>query len=173
MNTSNGTVECQHELAEIRRKVNAAGVEMFGEQCLRCGCLKGCWVKKASAAKLNRPIPDWDDSILERWQEYVREVYAARAHERAVDVAGGDEEFRRRYEEYMHSPEWAKKRQKVLRRCEYVCEGCGDKPAVQVHHLTYKHFGDEFLWELRGVCLDCHERYHGKEIGHGLGQRTA
>jgi 5-methylcytosine-specific restriction endonuclease McrA len=34
------------------------------------------------------------------------------------------------------------------------------KRATQVHHTTYKHVGNEFLWELRAICDECHDRFH-------------
>jgi 5-methylcytosine-specific restriction endonuclease McrA len=48
----------------------------------------------------------------------------------------------------------------VLQRANGHCEGCGQRKAVQVHHLTYEHVGQEFLWELRAVCSECHDRLH-------------
>ena len=69
-------------------------------------------------------------------------------------------EWRARYDEYMQTPEWARKRDLVLRRAHGICEGCGWRRAVQAHHTTYAHVFDEFLWELRAVCRACHDRYH-------------
>lgn len=66
------------------------------------------------------------------------------------------------YRDYLKSQEWAIKRAKVMRRANYRCEGCGDKPAAEVHHLTYEHVTQEFLFELVALCGDCHERIHIK-----------
>ncbi len=71
------------------------------------------------------------------------------------------------YQIYMRSPSWAELRRKVIKRANGTCEGCGDAPAVQAHHLTYKNAGAEFLWELRAVCRACHERTHGVEKHRG------
>lgn len=48
-----------------------------------------------------------------------------------------------------------------MQRAAHVCEGCRTARATEVHHLTYEHCGDEFLWELVAICRSCHERYHG------------
>jgi 5-methylcytosine-specific restriction endonuclease McrA len=64
------------------------------------------------------------------------------------------------YADYLRSPQWRAIRQKVLRRANGACEGCGDAVATQVHHITYKNVGNEFLWELRAICDDCHDRCH-------------
>lgn len=65
------------------------------------------------------------------------------------------------YHWYLKTDEWDKRRRAVLKRARYTCEGCGrtDKP-LQVHHETYEHVGNEFLWELQAVCDGCHERRH-------------
>lgn len=66
------------------------------------------------------------------------------------------------YKKYLASESWAKKRKLVFERCAYICEGCGIEPAAQVHHGTYDHVGYEFLFELVGICQECHKRYHNK-----------
>lgn len=65
------------------------------------------------------------------------------------------------YADYLKSQEWADRRERVLRRAGYRCEGCQDRPANEVHHLTYDHWGNEFLFELVAMCGECHSRWHG------------
>lgn len=85
----------------------------------------------------------------EQWQqEYERQ----KAEEKAA--------WRAAYESHIKSDKWKSIRQKVIQRAHGICEGCGFRPAAQAHHLTYEHLGEEFLWELRAVCLTCHERIH-------------
>ena len=69
-------------------------------------------------------------------------------------------EWWRKYNAYLLSDAWRTKRALVLERSGYNCEGCGAVRACQVHHLTYAHVGNEFLWELKAVCNACHERLH-------------
>lgn len=64
------------------------------------------------------------------------------------------------YADYLKSRQWADRREKVLRRAQFRCEGCGDQPATEVHHLTYEHVTQEFLFELIALCRGCHERLH-------------
>lgn len=71
-------------------------------------------------------------------------------------------ERRADYLRYMNSPEWYDLKKKVFERANGICEGCAEARPVQVHHLTYEHFGHELLWELAAVCRACHERCHGK-----------
>ncbi len=75
-------------------------------------------------------------------------------------------EWRAKYNAHLRSDKWRGIRTRVLKRSGGFCEGCGIHPAAHVHHLDYKHMGDEFLWELRAVCVACHGRAHpDKEIG--------
>jgi hypothetical protein len=67
------------------------------------------------------------------------------------------------YNQYLKSPAWRERAAMVKRRSGGMCEGCGARAAVQVHHETYAHVGNEFLWELRAICNVCHERIHGEK----------
>ena len=71
-----------------------------------------------------------------------------------------EEARRAAYEEYMNSPQWEALRLRVLTRARGICECCLISPAVQVHHLTYEHFMHEYAWELRAVCMPCHQAIH-------------
>lgn len=68
------------------------------------------------------------------------------------------------YNDYLESPEWHHRRRRVLDRCRGICEGCGTARAVHVHHLTYARAGREMLFDLVGVCADCHETIHDRDI---------
>ena len=57
-------------------------------------------------------------------------------------------------------PSWETLRQKVLDRCHRRCEGCGEEAATVVHHLTYERLWAEMLFDLVGVCEDCHKSIH-------------
>jgi hypothetical protein len=83
------------------------------------------------------------------WIEQIAEQQTAEA-----------EKWRHCYEEYLQSDAWHERRRRVLARARGICEGCRQAPATQVHHLTYKHVCNEFLWELVAICRGCHERYH-------------
>lgn len=71
------------------------------------------------------------------------------------------------YRLYLDSPMWMEKRRKVMGRCRRLCEGCANRRAVEVHHLRYppwpimpgsaEWLRREKLWDLVGVCRECHE----------------
>jgi 5-methylcytosine-specific restriction endonuclease McrA len=61
------------------------------------------------------------------------------------------------YFEYLNSPTWARKRRAALRRAKYKCQYCGVSGVkLEVHHLTYRNFGNEKPQDLRAACEKCH-----------------
>lgn len=67
-----------------------------------------------------------------------------------------------KYQKYLKSEQWQEKRKAVLQRDNYRCTGCGIVRATEVHHLTYAHKYDEFLFELTSLCSECHRKFHNK-----------
>ena len=65
-----------------------------------------------------------------------------------------------RYASYLSTPQWKARAAKVHKRAKGMCEGCGTKKSREVHHLSYAHVGNEFLFELVALCEDCHDRWH-------------
>jgi len=121
------------------------------EQCLSCGDS----IRQSS----KRKHPEW-----ENYPEFDYELRERIKNERwrgiisAPPVEELDEGFD--YREYLQSTEWKNLRKLVFKRCNNVCEGCGTAPTRQVHHLTYARIGNEFLFDLVGVCAPCHRRIH-------------
>ncbi len=77
--------------------------------------------------------------------------------------------------QYDHRPEIPRPvRLAVLRRAGGRCEGCGQRLALELHHLRYTVpataydvgggpiFGKEAPQDLEALCRDCH---HGRHIG--------
>jgi len=76
-----------------------------------------------------------------------------------------NDEWHEKYARHLASPEWQEIRQQVLWRCHGFCEGCNRAGVEHVHHLTYSTYnlvGRELLFELVGLCEDCHSTVHGK-----------
>ena len=63
-------------------------------------------------------------------------------------------------ETYLESPNWKKKRKRVLDRDNNLCV-CGER-ATYVHHKTYQNLGAELLSDLVALCKNCHDGYHGR-----------
>jgi hypothetical protein len=66
---------------------------------------------------------------------------------------------KKNYKNYLLCPEWEKKRRLIIQR-DKICQGCLDAPIHQVHHLTYRNVGNELMFELVGLCRECHSRCH-------------
>jgi 5-methylcytosine-specific restriction endonuclease McrA len=66
--------------------------------------------------------------------------------------------YRERYEKYLKSPEWQKKRSERLKIDNYKCQRCGYSYCLQVHHLNYDTLGHEDVYkDLITLCRPCHE----------------
>ncbi len=80
------------------------------------------------------------------------------------------EERRKLYREYVCSAAWARRRAAEIAKAGNMCTECGMPGQhgipLQVHHLSYKHLGEELPGELVVLCRLCHE------VAHGRGQIT-
>lgn len=69
-------------------------------------------------------------------------------------------EWLEQHARYLASAAWEERRSAVLQRDKYQCqarlERCTQK-ATQVHHLSYRHWRNEPLFDLASVCWVCHE----------------
>lgn len=65
------------------------------------------------------------------------------------------------YHNYLKTTVWRNKRKSVLKRDKRICQHCGAKKRLQVHHITYVNVFYEKLDDLITLCRSCHEREHG------------
>ncbi len=154
---------CEHARTELRCRVVSNGARHYFEQCLLCG-EKGKAVKKADISDIVRDIlPPFDEQLLTtfydaKWADWRERQELIRQNENAA--------WWRWYTAYLDTPEWREKRQLVLRRDGGRCQGCLQRPAFHVHHLTYDRAGDELLIDLVALCPSCHQKAHpNKTIG--------
>lgn len=160
-------LDCSHERREFRQKTNGIGQRCFFWQCTDCGVYQQIARAKLPNSVLPEELPIIDTSNRRKevqelyWQEEER----IRAKFEGLDQVRWEAEQKEAdgyYSEYILSAEWRDKRNMVLERDGYLCQGCLRNKATQVHHLTYEHLGCEFMWELVSVCDECHRRFHGK-----------
>lgn len=150
---------CDHELIEMRLRTYANGTTHCVEQCQRCGKALRQYKKIASEVRRARatgPLLDFDETLRDKF-------YAKANLHRTSQRQEEKEAWWQWYDEYLCSDEWSRKRRLVLQRDDYTCQGCVTRQASRVHHLTYEHVGNEFLWQLVAVCQDCHDRLHEKD----------
>lgn len=70
-------------------------------------------------------------------------------------------EMRRRYEAYINSTKWRRRRDRAIGLAGYCCEACGVTAwdeRLEVHHLTYERLGNERDEDLSVLCHTCHAK---------------
>lgn len=67
------------------------------------------------------------------------------------------------YPEYIRSRQWKQRAAAMIARANFRCQRCGSPRALNVHHLTYAHLGDEWAEDLIVLCNSCHKKEHGIE----------
>lgn len=147
---------CPHPAKGTFRFKVSNGAVQVRECCTSCGAGFGSAMSQKDKAWVES-LPWLPDGTSANYYEE-REAEKRRL---LLDLArrqhAGRGAFTKSYTAYLASPEWAAKRELVMKRCGGVCEGCGVKPATEVHHHHYEHLFDEFLFELAGLCHGCHE----------------
>lgn len=147
---------CVHQNQEIRYKLASNKTKMYCWQCTYCGehlrQNNKLWIPHNSIPNIGLIKPFNDD--IRNTRSELTTALKNKLHEAKND------QFWTEYPEYLTSPEWQAKRLLVLARSNGCCEGCGKKTATQIHHLSYTHKYNEFLFELVAVCLSCHDRLH-------------
>jgi hypothetical protein len=151
---------CESTSHELRAKTAINGAIMVAYQCLHCGHKHGNWIQHATLPMPVSTLPRWDESLADAYYENKHEERAAKDQQLTLLRQQFDAQWWADYNAYLNTPKWQSLRAKVLERDGGWCRGCGDEPATQVHHLTYKHVRAEFLWELQSVCDACHDRIH-------------
>jgi 5-methylcytosine-specific restriction endonuclease McrA len=66
------------------------------------------------------------------------------------------------YQWYLSSAFWRERRVAAFRRAQGICERCKQRPATQVHHLTYIRVFSELPTDLQALCKECHAKIHQK-----------
>lgn len=148
---------CSHPRTELREATLKNGSKQLRHQCVTCGNLQGMAVRRtpehSNVEQVDVNLSAAYDAARKDEFERMRSDHLSRQEKR-------DGSIYRDYRDYINSPEWARIRRLVLNRAHGLCEGCGESKATQVHHLHYRHFKREFLFELVALCSTCHSRLH-------------
>lgn len=145
--------ECEHELVPIKMIISNGTIQ------LRLLC-KNCYYLDPKPKK----ISDYPNVTLTKKLEDLNN-YRSNQELKTDEFLSNIKQtlgisFRSNYEAYINSPEWKTLRLKILERDNFICQICGSA-AEEVHHLTYKHLGHEFYFELISLCEKCHQtEYH-------------
>ena len=152
--------DCEHE-PHLVLFTQSNGATVFQQQCSQC------W-KKMSSFLPHKSLTDVQMREAPRrieWEESWPIIKAIRLEMlsrltpfKPSEDPGAD--WWAEYDAYLQTAEWQTRRRKVLERARGRCEGCGDRSATIVHHLTYKRRGHEMLFDLAAVCEECHRALH-------------
>jgi 5-methylcytosine-specific restriction endonuclease McrA len=146
---------CPHPVLTLRCKKKRDGSPMYMHQCLVCGNGNGTGQIKYLPGMEFRSSP-WDEALAKRfWNERRAKAESKRQEESKI--------WRARYEAHLASAKWKDLRRRVIERAGGLCEGCRLTRGHEVHHKTYVHLGDEFLFELVLLCVSCHDRMHSQK----------
>lgn len=149
--------DCTDSEIKITERTIAGGSTQYVKQCRWCGSAIGSAIKKATVE--GQP-PEFNDRLrnqyLAKQARLMNEIKCAQIDQDKQR----ESQFWNEYSDYLESDKWKKKREKVLRRDENVCQGCDSRMANVVHHLTYENLYDEFLFELVAMCGPCHTKLH-------------
>lgn len=149
-------MDCVHARGQVRRKSIANGRFMFQRQCLDCGAGVGAAI---AADHVEDKSAEWDmdaaAAYARIWDDRDRH-FAAEQENLKIRRSLKQEEWWAKYNDYLRSEEWFRRRRGVLARDNYLCQACLERPAGEVHHLTYDHVFNEPLFDLVSVCKQCH-----------------
>lgn len=154
-------------------KLSETGRIMLYKQCQTCGIkstggtLKHSEVENLKEKISNNQIKKFSQSLEDNGPTYNRyfNEYSRPFHEKQKQKQ--QEEYQRQskekrdiwfkeHNEYLQTPQWKNIRQKVLKRDNYLCQGCLESQATEVHHLSYDNWRNELMFELISVCYNCH-----------------
>lgn len=65
-----------------------------------------------------------------------------------------------RYQDYIASPAWARRRARYFASHRRACACCNDPREIHLHHLSYDNMGAEPDVDLMPLCDGCHEIVH-------------
>jgi 5-methylcytosine-specific restriction endonuclease McrA len=143
-------------------KLGESGRIILAKQCQTCG------IKPSGSAIKHSDVPNLKEKIaLNEIKKYSEELeksgptYERYSNEyvnlrRDNDAKNKLDVWRKQHAEYLQTNQWKTIRQKVLKRDNYLCQGCLQNPATEVHHKTYQNWQNELMFELISVCYDCH-----------------
>lgn len=148
---------CGHANPVMVKAKDSAGRAYYIKQCQTCYRKLGSNIGKEHATGREPAMIEVDWDYFYQGRSRIKQAMWQEQHEEWLDE----------HNAYLQSPEWKAKRLLVLKRCNGICEGCLQRKATIVHHLTYAHWRNELLFELVGVCDCCHAVAHpNKELQH-------
>lgn len=167
-------LECDHDYMPILFEI-ASGAEQIRLYCRKC-----CSISGQAKSKKDYDLTTIQRRNLEKYHEWYAKYIESDSEDlkKTIEVLKEQQQDLRMipqgesmfdkaeiYSNYINSEAWKiGKRLPTLNRDNHSCRICGDK-ATEVHHLTYKHFQQEYDFELVSLCNTCHmTKYHPNKV---------
>jgi hypothetical protein len=147
------------DFTENVKIIQRNGSEHIGKRCIECGRIKPGYVSRDKVIDIdNLEVVRMVDIDIEseNIQNATNEL-TIRADQKRKEL------WLIEHDEYLKSDTWRKKRELVMNRDGHMCQACLSKKAEHVHHLSYKHWKKEPLFDLISVCKECHDSIHEKK----------
>ena len=71
------------------------------------------------------------------------------------------------YAEYLASDIWRDKRISWINEAQGICQECGNRNRLTIHHPDYDYLGQEDFLDIKVLCWPCHLREHNRTISYG------
>jgi len=145
---------------ELRLGRMSNGARMPALQCLTCFEYDTGYVgiKSGYSVQMQDAAPALDVKSRDRMREIKYAEQRKAAEEKARVAEEEEATWWHNYNEYTTTLIWKGKRERVMARDNRTCQACLRCGATEVHHLTYKHAGDEPLFDLVAICYSCHQK---------------
>lgn len=160
---------CPNHAYDFAYKISETGRIMLYKQCVVCGhkstsgSLKHSEVPNLKEKIQNNEISKFDVDLENSgptWDKYFNEYKKPAMnlldYKKEKEKKEEKDAWLKEHSEYLHTIEWQRIRQKVLKRDNYLCQGCLEAKATEVHHITYANWKNELMFELMSVCYNCH-----------------
>jgi hypothetical protein len=134
------------------------GMEAIYNTCSQCGNKVGNAIKKELVNVLS--LKSADPHLTDDWEKKKSQINEIKRADLTAKKEEEERNWRAKYENYIRSDAWLEKRQKRLIMDRFVCQGCVESKATEVHHQSYANLGNELMFEIISLCKKCHEFIH-------------
>ena len=153
-------MNCTHTNAETRTMSHCNQIKL---QCLDCGLSVGSAIRHASIPpETLATISEFDYEFRDLMNRRRVDLFRQESESIQIEKEAAIQARTEKYHTYLKTPKWREKRSRVIDRENGICQGCRMNRIQEVHHLTYDNCGDELLFQLVGLCSDCHSKAHNK-----------
>ena len=148
-------MECKDCKIEYVKKEKSNGGYFLATQCLNCGKCTGSNLSFSlvGGKEFLNDLPIYDDNLN---SEYYKKLSEYQQELRIKERKDNFTLWLELHNEYLLTDIWRSKRDRVLKRDQYICQACLISKATEVHHLSYLNWKNEPLFELTSICNRCH-----------------